>query len=122
MSTLNRNAPEYRIRRETLNQLRRELKAEIEGIWQSDQMRRDSINVQNEAKRITERYKVIFKAFPTFVKFIKHLAIEAFWRFQASKYYAQSPEWKETFLKTYKPQGSIFNILTKPYQTRYQRK
>ena len=48
LTQLNVNAPEYRIRRESLNQLRREIKAEIEGLWQSDQMRKDSINVQNE--------------------------------------------------------------------------
>ena len=75
-----RNAPEYKIRRETLNQLRRAIKAEIEGLWQSDHMRKDPINVQNEAKRILERYKIIFRAFPVFVKFVKRLANEAYWR------------------------------------------
>jgi hypothetical protein len=38
-----RRAPEYRIRRESLNQLRRAIKAEIEGVWQSDQMRHGPI-------------------------------------------------------------------------------
>lgn len=104
IASVKRDAPEYKIRRETLNQLRRAIKAEIEGLWQSDLMRKDPINVQNEAKRILERYKVIFKAFPVFVKFVKHLANEAYWRFQASKH-AQNPEWIKQF-RNFCPEGA----------------
>jgi len=57
--------------------------------------------VQSEARRILERYKVIIKAFPTFVKFVKHLAREAFWSYQASVY-CQSDKWKRTFEAIFK--------------------
>src|SRR5690606_11572832 len=62
----------------SLNQLRRAIKAEMEGVWQSDQMRREPIPVESEALRILERYRVIFKALPPFVKFVKFLVREAF--------------------------------------------
>ncbi len=114
IQTLHTRSAEYKIRREKLNQLRRAIKAEIEGLWyaysmpysivlimlylirQSNQLRRDPIPVQSEARRILERYRVIIKAFPTFVKFVKHLAREAFWLYQASVY-CQSEKWKRTF-------------------------
>jgi hypothetical protein len=51
---------------------------------QSDQMRKDPIPVQSEARRILERYKVIVKAYPIFLKFVKFLAREAFWLYQGS--------------------------------------
>eukprot|EP01117_Protostelium_nocturnum_P012732 TRINITY_DN4701_c0_g1_i2.p1 TRINITY_DN4701_c0_g1~~TRINITY_DN4701_c0_g1_i2.p1 ORF type:complete len:1027 (+),score=335.62 TRINITY_DN4701_c0_g1_i2:233-3313(+) len=96
IQSLPTNAPEYRIRREGLNTLRREIKAEIEGLWQSNQLRFGSINVQNEAKRILERYKVIFKAYPLFLKFVKHLAYEAFWRYHAGRY-SSSVDWRKMY-------------------------
>jgi len=61
IATLNTSAPEYKIRRESLNQLRRAIKAEIEGAWQSNQRRKVAITVENEARRLLERYRVIFR-------------------------------------------------------------
>jgi len=98
LKSLQINASEYRIRREYLNTLRREIKAEIEGLWQSNQLRLGSIQVQNEARRILDRYKVIFKAYPTFLKFVKHLAYEAFWRYHASRY-SSSADWRKMYTK-----------------------
>ncbi|PRP78888.1 phosphoenolpyruvate carboxylase, partial [Planoprotostelium fungivorum] len=98
LKSLQINASEYRIRREGLNTLRREIKAEIEGIWQSNQLRMGAIQVQNEARRILDRYKVIFKAYPTFLKFVKHLAGEAFWRYHAHRY-STSADWRKMYTK-----------------------
>jgi len=98
LKSLQNNASEYRIRREGLNTLRREIKAEIEGIWQSNQLRMGAIQVQNEARRILDRYKVIFKAYPTFLKFVKHLAGEAFWRYHAHRY-STSTDWRKMYTK-----------------------
>lgn len=55
-------------------------------------MRGDPIPVTSEATRILERYKVIFKAYPMFLKFIKQLAKEAFWLYQGS-INASNPTW-----------------------------
>ncbi len=103
------------LRRENLNQLRRMIKAELESLWQSDQMRSDPIPVTSEvrsrlralasrgltglwpqATRILERYKVIFKAYPVFLKFVKQLAKEAFWLYQGS-INANHPTWALAF-------------------------
>eukprot|EP01116_Phalansterium_solitarium_P022785 TRINITY_DN7657_c0_g1_i2.p2 TRINITY_DN7657_c0_g1~~TRINITY_DN7657_c0_g1_i2.p2 ORF type:complete len:568 (+),score=230.59 TRINITY_DN7657_c0_g1_i2:166-1869(+) len=102
LETLSIDAPEYRIRRESLNQLRRAIKAEIESVWQSDQMRREPISVTSEARRILERYKVIFKAYPMFAKFIKKLAHEAYWLHQASQRCASDPVWTEKFTQIFR--------------------
>lgn len=45
-----------------------------------------------QATRILERYKVIFKAYPMFLKFVKQLAKEAFWLYQGS-INANHPTW-----------------------------
>lgn len=71
--------------REEANQLRRAIKAEVEAIWQSDQMRANPILVEAEAKRVMERSNVIMDSYPGWVKFIKSLNKEAFWRYEASK-------------------------------------
>lgn len=106
-----------------MNQLRRAIKAEIEGIWQADQMRADPIPVESEARRILERYKTIFRAFPTIMKFIKFLVKEAFYLYQGSLVrnihtpfnipehsgtilmlsfqYIENPEWKAKFLENF---------------------
>jgi phosphoenolpyruvate carboxylase len=78
-----KNAPSYRLMREALNQTRRDIKGELESLWQADQMRNDPIPVQSEATRILERYKVLFRAYPLFVKFVKQLAFEAYYLHQA---------------------------------------
>jgi len=93
-------APEYRIRRENLNQLRRAIKSEIEGFWQNNYRRKGPIPVESEARRLLERYKTIFKALPPFMKMIKHLAIEAFWLYQASVH-VNDKKWAETFESIY---------------------
>ncbi len=82
---------EYRIRREHLNNLRREIKAEIETTWQSDQLRSDPISVASEGKRLLERYKQIFKAYPVVIKMIKRLAKEAYYLWYASKMTTNEP-------------------------------
>jgi len=93
-------SPEYRIRRENLNQLRRAIKSEIEGFWQNNYRRKGPIPVESEARRLLERYKTIFKALPPFMKMIKHLAIEAFWLYQAS-IYVNDEKWLKTFESIY---------------------
>jgi phosphoenolpyruvate carboxylase len=55
--------------------------------------------VQNEARRILERYKTIFKAFPMLIKFVKNLAKEAFWLFQAHQYSQKNPAFLQNFKK-----------------------
>lgn len=97
-------APEYRIRRENLNQLRRGIKAEIEGIWQNNFRRASPIPVESEARRLLERYKTIFTAFPTFMKLAKHLVKEAFWLYKASEL-SHNEEWLKTFVRIYKLMG-----------------
>eukprot|EP01119_Soliformovum_irregulare_P009646 TRINITY_DN2317_c0_g1_i2.p1 TRINITY_DN2317_c0_g1~~TRINITY_DN2317_c0_g1_i2.p1 ORF type:complete len:1133 (+),score=361.12 TRINITY_DN2317_c0_g1_i2:259-3399(+) len=101
LNTLPKSASEYRIRREQLNQIRRTIKAEIEGVWQSDQMRGSQIPVESEALRILERYKIIFRAYPPFIKFLKFLAKEAFFLYQASKYFESNQQWREKFLENF---------------------
>jgi len=90
------NAPEYRIRREQLNQMRRQIKGEIEAIWQSDQIRIRPITVTSEARRLIDRYKIIFQAFPFHQKFTKQLIKEAYWLFNASLQ-VENKEWCEKF-------------------------
>eukprot|EP01087_Luapelamoeba_hula_P018107 TRINITY_DN5792_c0_g1_i1.p1 TRINITY_DN5792_c0_g1~~TRINITY_DN5792_c0_g1_i1.p1 ORF type:complete len:1167 (-),score=167.95 TRINITY_DN5792_c0_g1_i1:77-3277(-) len=96
---LSPNASEYRIIRESLNQTRREIKAEIEGVWQSDQLRTNPIPVVSEAARVLDRYAMIFKAYPIFLKFVKFLAKEAFWLYQAYHYASTKEDWMSTFFK-----------------------
>eukprot|EP01127_Copromyxa_protea_P017640 TRINITY_DN5407_c0_g1_i1.p1 TRINITY_DN5407_c0_g1~~TRINITY_DN5407_c0_g1_i1.p1 ORF type:complete len:1205 (-),score=266.29 TRINITY_DN5407_c0_g1_i1:52-3405(-) len=74
----------YRARREETNQLRRAIKAEVEAIWQSDQMRTTPILVEAEAKRVMERSNIIMDSYPQWVKLVKSLNKEAFWRYEAS--------------------------------------
>jgi phosphoenolpyruvate carboxylase len=88
---------EYSIRRSKVNGMRRDIKSEMEGIWQSDQMRDEKITVQSEGRRIMERYQVIFKALPPIVKFAKQIAREAFLLFYASHLTVSHPKFKETF-------------------------
>lgn len=97
-------APEYRIRRENLNHLRRTIKAEIEGIWQSNFRRAGPIPVESEARRLLERYKTIFTAFPTFMKLAKHLVKEAFWLYKATEL-SKDQTWLRTFVRIYKQMG-----------------
>ena len=101
---LDKFAPEYRIRREHLNQLRRTIKAEIEGVWQNNFRRASPIPVESEARRLLERYKTIFAAFPTFMKLAKHLVKEAFWLYKASEL-SRDPAWLATFIRIYKKMG-----------------
>jgi phosphoenolpyruvate carboxylase len=96
VQTLPPSTPIYRVSREQMNQLRRAIKAEIESIWQSDQMRRAPISVESEATRILERYEVIVRSYPQWVKFIKHLNAEAFWRFSASLN-VKNPQWRDKY-------------------------
>jgi phosphoenolpyruvate carboxylase len=97
-------SPEYRIRRENLNQLRRTIKAEIEGVWQNNFRRASPIPVESEARRLLERYKTIFSAFPIFMKLAKHLVKEAFWLYKASEL-SRDPKWLSTFVRIYKHMG-----------------
>ena len=97
-------SPEYRIRRENLNQLRRTMKAEIEGVWQNNFRRASPIPVESEARRLLERYKTIFSAFPTFIKLAKYLVKEAFWLFRASEL-SKDPSWLAAFVRIYKQMG-----------------
>lgn len=73
MTGIPSQAAEYRTRREMLNQIRRAIKSDIEGVFQSDQLRPNPISVQSEARRLMQRYSVIFRVFPFQQKFIKHL-------------------------------------------------
>jgi phosphoenolpyruvate carboxylase len=101
---LDPSAPEYRIRREKLNQTRRAIKAEIEGVWQANQRRRDAIPVDSEARRLLERYRIIFRALPMFTKFVKGLAREAFWLYHASLH-ASDDKWREQFERFWHMEG-----------------
>ncbi|KAL0479053.1 hypothetical protein AKO1_007897 [Acrasis kona] len=93
-------ASEYRTRREKLNQLRRDIKAEIEGVFQSDQMRPNPISVESEGRRLMQRYSVIFNVVPFQQKFIKHLAKEAYYLFIASVL-SDKPEFVSKFSELY---------------------
>jgi phosphoenolpyruvate carboxylase len=104
IANLDPSAPEYRIRREKLNQTRRAIKAEIEGVWQANQRRRDAIPVDSEARRLLERYRIIFRALPMFTKFVKGLAIEAFWLYQASLH-ASDANWRKQFEHFWQSEG-----------------
>lgn len=68
------------------------------GVWQANQRRRDAIPVESEARRLLERYRVILQALPMFMKFVKGLAAEAWWLFQASLYTGDA-KWMTTFEK-----------------------
>jgi phosphoenolpyruvate carboxylase len=100
MASIAPQAAEFRSRREFLNQIRREIKSEIEGAFQSDQLRPDPISVQSEARRLMQRYSVIFKVFPFQQKFIKHLAREAYYLFIASNL-ATNPDFTDKFAEIY---------------------
>jgi hypothetical protein len=74
-------------------------------------MRRDPITLESEGKRLIERYKIIFKAFPIFFKFVKQLAKEAFWLYHASKRCNEST-WIEVFSKHHKASSEDSNSRT----------
>eukprot|EP01126_Amoeba_proteus_P052600 TRINITY_DN6367_c0_g1_i5.p1 TRINITY_DN6367_c0_g1~~TRINITY_DN6367_c0_g1_i5.p1 ORF type:complete len:1025 (+),score=205.87 TRINITY_DN6367_c0_g1_i5:375-3449(+) len=96
IQTLPPSTPIYRARREQVNQLRRAIKAEIEAVWQTDHVRQQPIQVEAEAYRVLNRSVVIMDSFPQWVKFIKALNKEAFWRYEASKA-TLDPVWMEKF-------------------------
>lgn len=60
--------------------------------------------MESEARRLLERYKTIFAAFPTFMKLAKHLVKEAFWLHKASEL-AKDPQWLSAFIRIYKAFG-----------------
>jgi phosphoenolpyruvate carboxylase len=98
LANLSSELREFRLRRERLNQLRRRIKAEVEGVWQSNQMRPTSITVQNEARRLVDRYRVIMEAYPMFVKMVKKLAKEAYWLYKASQH-SKDEAWVSMYLR-----------------------
>lgn len=83
--SLSHQTPEYKLRRENLNNLRRAIKAEIEALWLAQQLRPHPIPVASEGRRLSERYETIFVVYPLLAKFIKRLAKEAFYLFCAGK-------------------------------------
>jgi phosphoenolpyruvate carboxylase len=66
------------------------------GVWQANQRRKDAIPVESEARRLLERYRIILQALPTFMKFVKGLAAEAWWLYHASLH-TEDPKWVATF-------------------------
>lgn len=90
-------SPEYKIRRSILNGIRREIKSEIEGTWQSDQMRDEKIPVTSEGRRIMERYKIIFNSLPFLVKFVKQITKEAYLLYSACHHSQHNEEFNKVF-------------------------
>lgn len=70
------------------------------GVWQANQRRKDAIPVESEARRLLERYRIILQALPMFMKFVKGLAAEAYWLFQASLH-TEDATWMATFQKQF---------------------
>jgi phosphoenolpyruvate carboxylase len=102
MAKIAPQSAEFRTRRESLNQLRRAIKSEIEGVFQSDQLRPNPIPVQSEARRLMQRYSVIFRVFPFQQKFIKRLVKEAYFLFLASSL-STNEEFVHKFAQLYEP-------------------